>query len=172
MARPIKGQTRYKDIPYHEKDKTNWSTLSKECLGCKKNFSYFTWRKTPKYCSNKCRTKYQIPWNKDRNFPEFSGEKCHLWKGGVSRGYKTGYYSKEYKDWRKAVFKRDDFACADCGYRGFITAHHIKSFAYHPELRYELSNGKTLCEECHKKTDNYKGRARRVGRTSDVLINK
>lgn len=138
-----------------------------------------------KFCSRSCyyksmigkvgniiHRKSWIAWNKGLKHPEQSGEKHFRWKGGVSRGYKTGYYSAEYKNWRKAVFKRDDYACVDCGYRGFITAHHIKSFAYYPELRYELSNGKTLCEECHKKTDNYKGRAKRIGRAELVLTNK
>lgn len=80
------------------------------------------------------------------------------WNGGTSRGYKTGYYSTEYKNWRKAVFERDDYACQECGWRGYITAHHIKSFAHYPELRYDINNGKTLCEHCHSLTDNYKGR--------------
>lgn len=88
------------------------------------------------------------------------GEKNPSWKGGVSRAYKSGYYSIEYKEWRKAVFERDGYACRICGHNGFITAHHIKSFAHYPELRFELNNGMTLCEECHKSTDNYKGRNR------------
>lgn len=89
-----------------------------------------------------------------------SGEKHYNWKGGISRGYKTGYYSKEYKKWRVAVFERDNFVCQKCfGKRGqYITAHHIKSFKHYPKLRFELNNGITLCEKCHSETDNYKGR--------------
>ena len=86
------------------------------------------------------------------------GEKHPNWKGGISRAYKTGYYSVEYKDWRKQVFTRDNFTCQECGDVGYITAHHIKSFAKFPELRFELDNGLTLCESCHSKTDNYMGR--------------
>lgn len=81
------------------------------------------------------------------------------WKGGISYGHKTGYYSSDYKQWRKKVFERDGFTCQSCGEQGYVTAHHIKSFAHYKELRYELSNGITLCEFCHSKTDNYKGRA-------------
>lgn len=80
------------------------------------------------------------------------------WRGGSSRIYKTGYNSMEYRDWRKAVFERDGFACRVCGFLGYITAHHIKSFAHYPELRFELNNGITLCGPCHSLTDNYKGR--------------
>ena len=87
-----------------------------------------------------------------------TGSKHWNWKGGVSRAYKTGYYSKEYKEWRQRVFIRDGFTCQGCGDEGYITAHHIKSFAHYPELRFDLDNGLTLCESCHKETDNYKGR--------------
>ena len=33
------------------------------------------------------------------------------WKGGTSRGYKTGYWSLEYRLWRKAVFVCDNYIC-------------------------------------------------------------
>lgn len=73
------------------------------------------------------------------------------------------YMDKPYRDWRKAVFERDNYVCQDCGAKGgYLTAHHIKSWAKYPELRYELSNGKTLCEPCHTRTDNYKGRAKKL----------
>lgn len=61
-----------------------------------------------------------------------------------------GRKSKEYKDWRKSVFERDGFTCQICGARGVrLNAHHKKEYAYFPEMRYEISNGITLCVPCH-----------------------
>ena len=58
----------------------------------------------------------------------------------------------EYKVWRKSVFKRDHYTCQLCGAYGVkLNAHHKKGYAYYPELRFDLSNGITLCERCHKK---------------------
>ena len=97
------------------------------------------------------------------------GAKSSLWRGGISRGYKTGYGSREYKEWREAVFKRDNYTCQDCGISGvYITAHHINSWANYKELRFEVSNGKTLCEDCHKLTDNYKGRNNKNNKTKTL----
>ncbi len=80
------------------------------------------------------------------------------WKGGISKGYKTGYYSSQYKDWRNAVFARANFRCERCSAAGYLTAHHIKSFAKYPELRFDLDNGQCLCEPCHAAVDNYYAR--------------
>jgi len=89
------------------------------------------------------------------------GERSSGWKGGISKNYKTGYYSAQYKQWRIDVFERDGYRCQGCtNVGGYLTAHHIKSFAHYPKLRFKLNNGITLCEECHKLTDNYKGRGR------------
>lgn len=86
-------------------------------------------------------------------------EKHYNWKGGVSKNYQTGYYSADYIKWRLSVFERDHFTCQVCGQvGGYLNVHHIKSFAHYPELRLDLDNGITLCEECHKLTDNYMGR--------------
>lgn len=79
------------------------------------------------------------------------GNKHHNWKGGISRGYKTGYYSSEYKSWRNSVFLRDCFTCQNCYRKNLkLNAHHIKTFSKYPELRFEISNGRTLCESCHR----------------------
>lgn len=69
-------------------------------------------------------------------------------------------HSIEYRDWRIAVFTRDNYTCQECGSRG-VTLHadHIKPFAYFPELRLVIENGRTLCVPCHQKTDTYKGKA-------------
>ena len=58
--------------------------------------------------------------------------------------------SKEYADWRNAVFERDDYICQKCGQRGGeLNAHHIKLYADYPDLRLDLNNGITFCKECH-----------------------
>ena len=38
-------------------------------------------------------------------------EKNVNWRGGVSRGYKTGYYSRDNTFWRKTVFDWYDYTC-------------------------------------------------------------
>lgn len=91
------------------------------------------------------------------------GEKAYQWKGGISKHYKTGYYSREYRQWRITIFERDHYQCQGCTQvGGYLTAHHIKSFAKYPKLRFDINNGITLCEDCHKLTDNYKGRAKKI----------
>ena len=85
-----------------------------------------------------------------------NGKKSHLWKGGVSKKNKKIRAGIKFRLWREAVFKRDNWTCQECGKRGFeLHPHHIKPFSLYPELRFVVANGKTLCKECHKKTDNY-----------------
>jgi hypothetical protein len=72
--------------------------------------------------------------------------------------------SFEYKIWREKVFKRDNFTCKACGdrprakHRVVLQADHIKSFARYPKYRFLVSNGRTLCITCHKKTATYLNR--------------
>ena len=69
---------------------------------------------------------------------------------------KAIYNSLEYKLWREAVFKRDDYTCIWCFQRGGkLQADHIKPFAFFPELRFALDNGRTLCKNCHLTTDTW-----------------
>jgi len=95
-----------------------------------------------------------------RKRQEMAGKNNPNWKGGISRGYTKGYKNDyKYKQWRKAVFERDNYTCQDCGLRGvYLEPHHIKSWAKYPDLRYDVDNGTTVCLECHKLTDNYKGK--------------
>ena len=84
------------------------------------------------------------------------GEKIWNWKGGITPINQTIRKSSAYANWRRKVYERDDYTCQVCGNRGGeLNADHIKSFANNPELRFELSNGRTLCKPCHQETDTY-----------------
>lgn len=95
--------------------------------------------------------------------PKFKlrGSNHYLWKGGITPINQAIRNSLEYKTWRESIFKRDDWACVQCGdrsrpeHRVMLQADHIKSFSKHPDLRFVLSNGRTLCLPCHKQTDTY-----------------
>lgn len=59
--------------------------------------------------------------------------------------------SMKYKLWRAKVLERDNFTCQKCSEKdGILNAHHKKLFSKFKELRYEVSNGITLCLKCHK----------------------
>lgn len=84
------------------------------------------------------------------------GEKNHFWRGGVTSINAKIRESLEYDDWRRKVFERDLYTCQLCGeIGGRLEADHIKPFSLYPDLRFDLSNGRTLCKICHKKTDTY-----------------
>ena len=98
-----------------------------------------------------------------RGIPRLSMQAAHHpnWQGGVTPINKKERNKLEYKLWREAIFKRDNYTCVLCGAKDkYFNADHIKPFSLYPELRLSLDNGRTLCIECHEKTDTYKGRAR------------
>jgi len=83
-------------------------------------------------------------------------ENHYNWKGGITPEVMRIRNSEETAIWRKAVFERDDYTCQGCGQRGGrLHCHHVKEFSKYPELRFEVSNGQTLCVSCHTKTHNY-----------------
>lgn len=88
-------------------------------------------------------------------YQQKKGESAPGWKGGVSPIHQIIRHSKEYRLWRIAVFLRDNRKCIWCGSGKNIQADHIKRFADYPELRFAIDNGRTLCFECHKKTETY-----------------
>jgi hypothetical protein len=109
----------------------------KVCRHCKKTFLSRDANATS--CSRRCATSSR------------TGEKASRWKGGVSLHNERARDGVQLKQWRSAVFKRDDFTCCQCGSRDQIQAHHIRPWAEFHDLRFVVENGTTLCVICHGK---------------------
>lgn len=97
-------------------------------------------------------------WNKGKKWTENSGENHWHWiedRTNVKLDKERG--GPLHKQWSRAVKSRDGWQCKistlDCS--GRIESHHILSWKDHPELRYEINNGITLCHFHHprKKED-------------------
>lgn len=79
-----------------------------------------------------------------------SGENNYRWKGGVSTEHEKIRHSVEYRKWQKEVYKRDNYICQCCTTKTKkLEGHHLKDFATHEYLRFEISNGISLCKFCH-----------------------
>ena len=66
-------------------------------------------------------------------------------------GRGRNFNDPKYKKWRQAVYRRDGYRCQfpECGISERINAHHIKTWADWPALRFVLQNGITLCGRHH-----------------------
>jgi hypothetical protein len=60
--------------------------------------------------------------------------------------------TKGYIKWCRSVYRKDNFTCGACGRRGGVLhAHHLEGWGTNKTVRYEISNGITLCKKCHRK---------------------
>lgn len=86
---------------------------------------------------------------------KFIGPDNPNWRGGIQlkRPERNRYPAKM---WVKAVKDRDGWACVECKSTDRLHAHHIKRWQAYPDLRYEVSNGVTLCHECHLRAHGWK----------------
>jgi 5-methylcytosine-specific restriction endonuclease McrA len=84
------------------------------------------------------------------------GSEHPLWQGGAREQRKREMKGYPYRDWRTAVFTRDNWTCQCCGIRGgYLEADHIKPWCAFPDLRYDVNNGRTVCRPCHVKLDTH-----------------
>lgn len=142
------------------------------CKVCSKEFPNVKSAKNRKTCSRECAAKSLIgkpAWNKGKKWSmehikRISGANSPFWQGKTDLFFRLRR-SQRYKDWRKAVFERDNYTCRKCGARAGegkrvdLQADHIIPFAFYPEMQFELHNGRTLCVPCHKETPTYGSRA-------------
>lgn len=69
-----------------------------------------------------------------------------LYKPDARRRRRNGSHAS----WARKVISRDMARCQHCGAtEGELHAHHIKPYESHPELRFDVDNGLTLCAPCH-----------------------
>lgn len=81
---------------------------------------------------------------------DFWGEKSPNWNSDLTdeeRANRRDMYMQSV--WRDKVYAKDDYKCVKCGHSGNLNAHHILGHSEHPDVRWDLSNGATLCKPCH-----------------------
>ena len=77
------------------------------------------------------------------------GENNMNWKGGYYGNSSDKRRTKEYSEWKNAVYEKDKNRCVICGSTENIEAHHIYQFANYEDLRLDVSNGMSLCKIHH-----------------------
>jgi len=68
-----------------------------------------------------------------------------------------GRNNKDGRYWKSEVLKRDNYKCRHCESDKNLCSHHIIEWDKDESLRYEISNGLTLCRGCHNKI-HFKGK--------------
>ncbi len=133
----------------------------KQCLTCRLNFETRPFESEERlYCSCECVFKSPAYRDKHRNkVSHFASKEGHWnWKGGITSENEKIRASSQIRKWRASVLFRDNHECLECGETENLEVDHIKPFAVYPHLRFDVSNGRTLCNSCHKKTPTYAGR--------------
>jgi hypothetical protein len=81
------------------------------------------------------------------------GAECPRYVDGSSPERQRMYSRSEGMQFLQAVYKRDNWTCGRCGEKKggkrTLAAHHLKPWAGHPELRFDMSNVVSLCVRCH-----------------------
>ena len=114
-----------------------------------------------------------------KNVKSPKGENHPNWKGGITSLRNKIWHLREDKEWRKKILERDKYKCVLCDkVGGKLNVDHIIPFCYLIEKNkikntydaikcedlWDIKNGRTLCIECHKKTDTYMNKAKKYGK--------
>lgn len=81
-----------------------------------------------------------------------SGENSPFWKfDKTDEERKNDRSYPEYNIFIKSVLARDNYTCQCCNKSGIeLVVHHLDGYNWCKEKRTDVTNGITLCSECHK----------------------
>lgn len=99
----------------------------------------------------------QKDWEKWQKLAESSTSEPKEPTKTVNREDSRVSQSHKLATWQAKVFHRDNLTCRICGRDAntlilndiFLHSHHILSWEEYPEIRFDINNGLTLCDECH-----------------------
>lgn len=94
----------------------------------------------------------QIYCRKCANKVFHSGQNNANWKSEKTQEEReNGRNYPEYIEFIKKVLSRDDYTCQCCGKNsnGDIKVHHLDGYNWCKEKRTDVTNGVSLCENCH-----------------------
>lgn len=151
IGKSVSKETREKlSRSKNKENNPNWKGGKPICLICKNECS----RRGVNYCWN-CLVDNNIL--KDL-VPQ--GEKHYRWDGGGEQYKELNKLrgSTKYRKIRKQALERDNFICLNCGSKENLEVDHILPVCNYPELLFDLENLRTLCYDCHVKTDTFGGK--------------
>lgn len=132
------------DLPNNSNEKINI-----ECDNCKQQIKvvyrvYFKHNHNGKYYCNHCSSKVLM-----------SGDKHWNWNSDRTEEDRQDRHNgnkAQINEWRKKVYDRDNYTCQHChlSKSHHLIAHHLNGYDNYKEERFLVSNGITLCDECHK----------------------
>lgn len=143
------------------------------CLGCNKKMRDKSRKRCLECFGKQERGENNPSWKGGKPLCKQCGKNLSRYKGSITgfcqkcyRGVNTKNWNPnairdtsssrnlhpENYEWRKRVYTRDNFQCKICGDKrgGNLVAHHLENYRDNISLRFEVGNGITLCESCHK----------------------
>jgi len=126
ISKALKGNIKLTSKRARGKDTKNWKGGKLKCRDCGKEIGYVN---KSGYCQSCKLIHYPV-----------KSKEYHLIRSSL-----------DFREWRESIFTRDDYTCQRCSQIGYtLHPHHIQNFSQYSALRFEIDNGITLCESCHR----------------------